>query len=366
MILLFADGTAFAGTSFGARRSVRGEVVFHTGMVGYVEALTDPSYRGQILALTYPLQGNYGVPAGPFESASIQVQGLIVHRHAALASHRTSELSLADWLCRHDVPAIEGVDTRRLTRYLRERGTLEGRLLADGDEQERDSDRAGDQDHVDMRHVLDLVAPSQVAEFAGGDLRVLLIDTGAKDSIARCLNAEGATVVRVPWSDPWERRLGEVDGVVLANGPGDPRRLAESESLQRVQEALRRELPTLGICLGHQWLAQAAGAAIYKLPYGHRSHNQPVIDRTTGRAYLTTQNHGYAVDATTLDAGFEPWFANLNDQSNEGLRHRDKPFRSVQFHPEASAGPRDTRFVFREFLRMAGESRVARRVPSSR
>ena len=364
MRLLFADGTTFAGRSFGASRSVRGEVVFHTGMVGYVEALTDPSYRGQLLALTYPLQGNYGVPDGPFESAEIQVHGLIVHRHAESPSHWTSRRSLGNWLKRHGVPAIEGVDVRSLTRYLRAGGTLDGQLVLDeGEGEPADRSRfAKSSPVVDMPRVLDLVTLDETVEIDGGELRILLVDTGTKESIGRSLHAAGASVVRVPWHHGWDRHLDDVDGVVLANGPGNPSRLAEPVNLDRIRQALRRDLPVFGICLGHQWLAQAVGGTVYKMQYGHRSHNQPVLDLTTRRAYLTTQNHGYAVDVSRLAADFEPWFTNLNDGSNEGIRHRHKPFRSVQFHPEAAAGPRDTRFMFDDFLRTAGEVKVQRAV----
>jgi carbamoyl-phosphate synthase small subunit len=367
MLLEFPDGTAFSGRAFGARRSVRGEVVFHTGMAGYVEALTDPSYRGQVLVLTYPLQGNYGVPDGPHESDRIQVQGLIVHRHAEAPSHRASVRTLGSWLAYEGVPAIEGVDTRALTRYLRQQGTLEGRLVArsdlsGGSSEDLRSAPAG----IEMSGVLDVVAPRIVTEHHGGDCRILLVDTGAKENIVRCLQERGASVVRVPWDHPWEEWLDRVDGVVLTNGPGSPARLAEPRHVHRVRAAIDREVPLFGICLGHQWLAQAAGATIHKMKYGHRSHNQPVVDLTTHRAYLTTQNHGYVVEASRLDSDFMPWFVNANDGSNEGIRHGRKPIRSVQFHPEAAAGPRDTRFLFDEFLTSVGESRVERRLSHER
>jgi len=359
MELVLADGTVFSGRSFGALCEARGEVVFNTGMVGYVETLTDPSYRGQILVATYPLQGNYGVPRGPFESARIQVQALIVHQLCHQPSHHTSLRTLGAWLESHGVPAMEGVDTRSLTRHLRRHGTIEGQLLLD--ERERKNSLGGDllvsPEAVEMADVIGVVAPKEVRHYPGGDLRILLVDTGAKENIVRCLQTLGATVIRVPWNDPWETYLDQVDGLMLTNGPGDPDQLSELIHLRRVRHALHAGIPLLAICLGHQWLALAAGGTVYKLKYGHRSQNQPVLDLTTRRAYLTSQNHGYAVDVAGLKDEWEPWFINLNDGSNEGIRHKTKPFRSVQFHPEAAAGPHDTRFLFEDFLRAAGECR---------
>jgi carbamoyl-phosphate synthase small subunit len=360
MELVLADGTVFSGRSFGALREAQGEVVFNTGMAGYVETLTDPSYRGQILVATYPLQGNYGVPRGPFESARIQVQAMIVHQHCQQPSHHTSVRTLGAWLKSHGVPAMEGVDTRSLTRHLRRHGTIEGQLLLDASEKQAclvAGDSPISPEAVEMANVISFVAPKEMRHYPGGELRILLVDTGTKENIVRCLQTLGATVLRVPWNDPWETYLDEVDGLMLTNGPGDPAQLSERIHLRRVQHALYSGIPILAICLGHQWLALAAGGKVYKLKYGHRSHNQPVLDLTTWRAYLTSQNHGYAVDVAGLEDEWEPWFINLNDGSNEGIRHKTKPLRSVQFHPEAAAGPHDTRFLFEDFLRATGECR---------
>jgi len=352
MRLLLADGAAVDGRAFGADREVCGEVVFNTGMTGYVETLTDPSYRGQILVLTYPLQGNYGVPDGPFESPRIQVEGLVVTRYSARGSHHALARSLGDWLKSQDVPAIEGVDTRTLTRRLREHGTMQGFLLRDPTtiETARESVRP-----VDMTRVADLVAQGEITRYLGGDTRVLVIDTGAKASIIRKLQARDASVIVAPFATRWEPLLDEVDGVLLTNGPGDPADLMPL--VERVRGILNRGLPVFGICLGHQLVALAAGARTYKLPYGHRSQNQPVMDIVTRRAYVTSQNHGYAVDGDTLPSDWAPWFVNLNDDTNEGIRHRDRPFRTVQFHPEAAPGPRDTEFLFDDFLQLAAEAR---------
>jgi carbamoyl-phosphate synthase small subunit len=360
MELVLADGTVFSGRSFGALRQAQGEVVFNTGMAGYVETLTDPSYRGQILVATYPLQGNYGVPEGPFESARIQVQALIVHHHCQRPSHHTAQRSLGAWLASQGIPAMEGVDTRSLTRHLRRHGTIAGQLLLDASEKQAclaAGDALTSPEAVEMAGVIGVVAPKEVRHYPGGELRILLVDTGAKENIVRCLQVLGATVIRVPWNYPWETYLQKVDGLMLTNGPGDPAQVAEHIHLHRVRHALHSGIPLLGVCLGHQWLALAAGGKVYKLKYGHRSHNQPVLDLTTQRAYLTSQNHGYAVDISGLANEWEPWFVNLNDGSNEGIRHKTRPFRSVQFHPEAAAGPRDTRFLFEDFLRTAGEFR---------
>jgi carbamoyl-phosphate synthase small subunit len=345
--LVLRDGARFSGTPFGAAESVRGEVVFNTGLSGYVETLTDPSYRGQILVLTYPLQGNYGVPAGPYESSRIQVQGLVVSRYSDRPSHHESVRSLGDWLRAEGVPAIEGVDTRAITRRLRAHGTMDGALLA------RD---AADPIGVDMAQVAILVSPREIVRHPGAGPRILVLDTGAKENIVRSLQRRSAAVTRAPAHGPWEPLLDEADGVVLTNGPGDPADLGAL--VERLRPVLARSVPVFGICLGHQLLALAAGGATYKMKYGHRSQNQPVLDLATRRAYVTSQNHGYAV-ADALPADWEPWFVNLNDGTNEGIRHRYRPFRSVQFHPEAAAGPKDTDFMFDDFLRMVGEMKVA-------
>jgi carbamoyl-phosphate synthase small subunit len=252
------------------------------------------------------------------------------------------------------------VDTRSLTRHLQRHGTIKGQLLFE-EHEKVDSLPPGDlparSEDVDMSSVVELVAAKEVTYYPGGELKILVIDTGTKENIIRCLQTFGATVIRVPWNHPWETYLNRIDGLMLTNGPGDPANL--SEPIERVRAALHCGIPIFGICLGHQLLALAAGAKTYKLKYGHRSHNQPVVDLITQRAYLTSQNHGYAVDVSPLANEWETWFVNLNDGSNEGIRHKSKPFRSVQFHPESAAGPRDTRFMFEDFLKLAGEFRTA-------
>ncbi|MEZ5597576.1 MAG: glutamine-hydrolyzing carbamoyl-phosphate synthase small subunit [Pseudomonadales bacterium] len=354
MRLILEDGTTYSGLSFGANRAVRGEVVFNTGMSGYVETLTDPSYRGQILVMTYPSIGNYGVPAeragqsldAPYESATIQVQGLVVQNYSTGFSHHAGLRSLGDWLKSQGIPAITGVDTRTLTRYLREAGTMPGLLLQDcGPHAVAESAAA-----VEMStEVFRLVAPPAARRYDGGERTVLLVDVGAKDNIVRSLLARGVSVLRAPWHDDLMQYWDEVDGVLIGNGPGDPQNL--QPLIGQVRQMLTKaDKPVFGICLGNQILALAAGASTYKLPYGHRGLNQPVQDLLTRRSFITSQNHGYAVDTASLPAGWEAWFVNINDGTNEGIRCRRGPFRGVQFHPEACPGPEDTAFLFDDFV----------------
>ncbi|HEY3357903.1 MAG TPA: glutamine-hydrolyzing carbamoyl-phosphate synthase small subunit [Polyangia bacterium] len=346
------------GHGFGAGRAVAGEVVFNTGMTGYVEALTDPSYRGQILVLTYPLVGNYGVPApraagtldGPYESDRIQVQGLVVQTYVAGYSHHAAVRSLGAWLAAEGVPAITGVDTRTLTRRLREHGTMRGWIVPAGSDLERARRGA---DSVDMKDVFRVVAPPAPVRYPGGPLRILLVDAGAKDHMARSLLARGATVVRAPFHADLAALAREADGVVIGNGPGDPKDCKALIEQTRVLLATYQK-PIFGICLGNQILALAAGGDTHKLPYGHRGVNQPVQDLLTRRCYITSQNHGYVVDEQALPPEWEPWFVNVNDGSNEGIRSRLKPFFSVQFHPEAHPGPEDARYLFDDFMRLVG------------
>jgi len=350
--LALEGAISFAGVPFGAARSVRGEVVFNTGMTGYVEALTDPSYRGQILVLTYPIQGNYGVPEGPFESEAIQVAGLVVTHYSEQPSHHRSVRTLGAWLDSQGVPALHSVDTRSLTRQLREHGSMPGAIQQGdvGDVQPHQTDTT--------IGLLDEVVRNQIITYPGGSLRILLIDTGAKQNIVRSLVGRGATVVRAPWNQNWESVVADVDGIMLSNGPGDP--VDAMPFAHRLSPILASDKPIFGICLGHQMLALAAAARCVTLPYGHRSVNQPVRDLSTGRCYITSQNHGHAVDAPTLGPEWREWFINLNDGTNEGFRHRFKEIRSVQFHPEASPGPTDTAFLFDEFLHIVATTKRGR------
>jgi carbamoyl-phosphate synthase small subunit len=357
--LLLEDGTEMSGRAFGAAGSVGGEVVFNTGMTGYVEALTDPSYCGQILVLTYPLVGSYGVPAprapdsleGPYESGRIQVQGLVVQSYVGKYSHHAATRSLGAWLEAEGVPGITGIDTRTLTRRLREYGTMKGWLVPAKDDATHARNAA---ETVDMKEeVFLLVAPKNVIRYEAGPLKVLLVDAGAKDNMVRSLLKRGSTVLRAPWHTDLAPLAAMCDGIVIGNGPGDPKDLMPLVTQVRSLLASYRK-PVFGICLGHQILALAAGGDTYKLPYGHRGVNQPVQDLLTRRCYITSQNHGYAVRQETLPADWEPWFVNVNDGTSEGIRARIQPFFSVQFHPEASPGPEDTSFLFDDFMRLVG------------
>jgi carbamoyl-phosphate synthase small subunit len=341
------DGTTFEGRSFGALRPVAGEVVFNTSMVGYPESLTDASYCGQVLALTYPLVGNYGVPAdaadegaiGRFESDRIHIEGLVVADYCPRHSHWSARRSLAQWLIEHDVPAITGIDTRALTQRLREKGTMLGVIRVD--------DRPVAFRDPNAENLVARVSIAQPRLYAarGAAKRVALIDVGVKHNIIRSLLARGLEVLRVPWDHDLSGE--RYDALVVSNGPGDPK--MAGAAVATIRTAIAAGTPTFGICLGHQLLALAIGADTYKLKYGHRSQNQPVRECGTDRCFVTSQNHGFAVDDRTLPAGWRPWFVNLNDGTSEGMRHETLPFASVQFHPEAAPGPVDTAFLFDQF-----------------
>lgn len=370
MKLVLEDGTTMVGQGFGAPRAVAGEVVFNTGMTGYVETLTDPSYKGQILTLTYPLVGSYGVPAprppgsldGPYESDRIQVQALVVQSYVDRYSHHAAVRSLGAWLAAEGIPAVTGIDTRTLTRKLREAGTMKGWLLPAEADVERAKRTA---DAVEMREeAFRAVAPRETIVHEGGKLKVLLIDAGAKDNIVRSLLERGVSVIRAPWHARIAELAQRADGILIGNGPGDPKDLGPLiEQLRGVLGTYQR--PIFGICLGNQILALAAGGDTYKLPYGHRGVNQPVQDLLSRRCYITSQNHGYAVDDESLPADWEPWFVNINDGTNEGIRSRLKPFFSVQFHPEATPGPKDAAYLFDDFLRLCGAMQPAAADPGA-
>lgn len=342
------DGSVFWGFSFGAAKSVAGEVVFNTSMMGYPESLTDPSYYGQILVLTFPLVGNYGVPESEiisglerwYESSQIQILGLVVSEYSFDYRHWNAGKSLAQWLAAHNIPALYGIDTRMLTKRLRDEGTMLGRMLFFTEEL-----------HFYDPNLINLVAKvsvSEPVEYGSGEKTVILVDCGVKNNIIRSLVQRGLCVRRVPWNCDFSAE--KFDGILISNGPGDPKMCRETIAIIRKQ--LERDIPVFGICMGNQILALAAGADTYKLKFGHRSQNQPCVETGTRRCYITSQNHGFAVDGRTLPAGWEPWFVNANDGTNEGIRHVNKPFMSVQFHPEAAPGPVDTGILFDDFIRM--------------
>jgi carbamoyl-phosphate synthase small subunit len=348
--LILRDGSEFIGRSFGYEGGAAGELVFHTAMTGYPESLTDPSYKGQILVATYPLIGNYGVPGRAtendifryWESDRIQVSGLVVAEYSECYSHWNAQMSLAQWLVEHKVPAISGIDTRALTKRIRQEGTMLAKIVFSDDISWRDPN------HEDL---VGQVAIRQKMFYGQGKNRIMLVDCGIKNNIIRCLLERDTTLVRVPYDydfnqDPW-------DGLFLSNGPGDPK--INAATIANLRKALAGHKPIMGVCLGSQLLALAAGADTYKLAYGHRSHNQPVIMSGTNRCVITSQNHGFAIDRETLPSGWEVSFENANDGTCEGIRHKEKPFFAVQFHPEASGGPIDTEFLFDEFLKLVAD-----------
>ena len=342
MRLYLGDGSHFEGESFGADVESFGEVVFNTGMTGYVESLTDPSYAGQILVCTYPLIGNYGVPhADKFESNKIQIAGLVVAEYSAEYSHHDAVLSLSEWLKANDIPAIQGVDTRALTKRLRERGVMLGSLSEMAPKKFVDPNE---------NNLVAKVSISEPVTYGTGKVKIIAVDCGMKESIARSLARPGVELKRVPWDYDFTNE--KYDALFISNGPGDP--VTCALTIEHIRDAMKRKKPILGICLGNQLLALAAGASTYKLKYGHRGQNQPCIESGSGRCYITSQNHGFAVDEKSLPADWLPWFTNANDGSNEGIRHKKMPWRSVQFHPEASPGPTDTKWIFDEFLSSLG------------
>lgn len=376
--LILSDGTVFRGRSFGYEKPVAGEVVFNTAMTGYPESLTDPSYAGQLMTLTYPLVGNYGVP--PFtieanglatfmESEKIHAEAIIVSDYSENYSHWNAVESLADWLKREQVPGITGIDTRELTKVLREHGVMMGRIVFDDamDNGEWRMDNYGEVNYVDRVSCKDIIVyaggesktfpvstpmeelNSQLSIFHSQLKKVVLVDCGVKTNILRCLLKRGVEVIRVPWDYDFNGL--QFDGLFISNGPGDPDTC--DAAVQNIRRAMQNEkLPIFGICMGNQLLSKAGGAKIYKLKYGHRSHNQPVRMVGTNRCFITSQNHGYAVDNNTLGADWEPLFVNMNDGSNEGIRHKRNPWFSAQFHPEAASGPTDTEFLFDEFVKL--------------
>ena len=380
--LILDDGSRFHGKSFGYEKPVAGEVVFNTAMTGYPESLTDPSYAGQLMTLTYPLVGNYGVP--PFtiepnglatfmESERIHAEAIIVSDYSEDFSHWNAVESLADWLKREQVPGITGIDTRELTKVLREHGVIMWRIVFDDVENEIDNSQLTIDNYEDVNYV-DRVSCKEIIVYTGKESplhfpittptaqlncqlstvncqlkRVVLLDCGVKSNILRCLLKRDVEVIRVPWDYDYNEL--EFDGLFISNGPGDPDTC--DAAVQNIRRAMKNEkLPIFGICMGNQLLSKAGGAKIYKLKYGHRSHNQPVRMVGTERCFITSQNHGYAVDNTTLTEDWEPLFINMNDGSNEGIKHKRNPWFSAQFHPEAASGPTDTEFLFDEFVKL--------------
>lgn len=347
--LILDNGTVFTGKSFGYEKPIAGEVVFSTAMTGYPESLTDPSYAGQLLTITFPLVGNYGVPpkglsnqlSSFYESDKIYAEALIISDYSHDYSHWNAERSLSQWLIDEKVPGIYGIDTRELTKILREKGSMKGKIVFDNENEIEFSD-------PNLINQVARVSCKEVITYGNGKKHVVLVDCGVKHNIIRCLLKRNVTVIRVPWN--YDFNTLEFDGLFISNGPGNPDLC--DKTVDNIRKAMQTGKPIFGICMGNQLLSKAGGASIYKLKYGHRSHNQPVRMEGTNRCFITSQNHGYAVDNNTLDNEWEPLFINMNDNTNEGIRHKTKPFFSAQFHPEASSGPTDTEFLFDEFVNM--------------
>ncbi|MDR0538977.1 MAG: glutamine-hydrolyzing carbamoyl-phosphate synthase small subunit [Spirochaetaceae bacterium] len=371
--LVLEDGARFDGYIFGLPRPAAGEVVFTTAMTGYPQALTDPSFRGQILVSTYPLVGNYGVPLQPngepfvdqygipahFESERIQVSAFVTAEHCENPSHFAGRYSLAAWLEKNGIPGISGIDTRALTKRLRERGVMRGHIVIEDDGRKTAKNTANSSaQNLDtytafpQHNLVADVSCTGVIHYKQQTMlsvpapRIALVDCGAKANILRCLLSRGAEIIRVPWDYDFSSL--DCDGIFLSNGPGDPK--ACGKTIASLRKLFSSGKPVFGICLGVQLMALAAGADTYKLPYGHRSANQPCIESGTDRCYITSQNHGYAVRAETLPNDWEVWFTNANDGTVEGIRAKNAPWSAVQFHPEGCPGPRDTEFLIDRFL----------------
>jgi carbamoyl-phosphate synthase small subunit len=360
--LILEDGSVFDGVGFGYPSEIAGEVVFNTGMVGYTETLTDPSYRGQILCMTYPLVGNYGVPSFDikdeyglpkfFESDNIQVKALLIHDLSDIASHWSCTKTLDQWLHEEKIPGIYGIDTRALTKKLRVHGVMMGAVVVSesSDIDEARLKRALASAKYEGLNFMPEVSTSEPKEYGDKDKEcIVVLDTGVKYSIIRNIMRTGYRVVRLPWNATYDQIMSyNPKGVVISNGPGDPK--VCTDTIKTASKLIKESTPTLGICLGNQILALAGGADTYKLKFGHRGQNKPCVDRRNNQVYVTSQNHGYGIDPKTLGkTGFKVWFENADDDTVEGIEHKSKPIIAVQFHPEASPGPYDCMYVFDRF-----------------
>ena len=398
--LILSDGTSFTGQSFGADTNADGEVVFNTGMVGYNESLTDPSYRGQILTFTYPLIGNYGVPSEEineygfsknFESEDIHVRAVICSQVSEHYSHHEAAMSFPEWLKKHNIPGITGVDTRALTKKLREKGVMLGRVVQEELKDSSFQESKQDQSVEDQSQKMDIKDPnlenlvaevscSEVVAYESpldtrcelrscatrgdteGQLTIVAYDCGIKRNILRSFLKRGVKVIRVPWNFNLQSADFKYDGVFISNGPGDPKMC--TETINQVRWAVEQGIPTFGICLGNQILALAMGDDYFKMKYGHRGANQPCVElnqsgEKTDRCIITSQNHGFAIKGENLPAGWHTWWVNANDGTAEGIRHESGKFFSVQFHPEATPGPEDANYLFDEFLAVVKMGMVA-------
>jgi carbamoyl-phosphate synthase small subunit len=371
-MLILEDGTIFEGMGFGYSTTVFGEAVFNTGMTGYTEALTDPSYNGQILTLTYPLVGNYGV-SDPLardadgilknvESENIQARGLVVHELSLTASHWNMLLTLDEWLYNEKIPGISGIDTRELTTKLRTEGVMMSALQVsdipiDAKELKKKLESAKKYNDEEFMNVVSTKEPQT---FGTESESIVVIDTGVKNAILRNVRNLGYKVIKVPWNSSFEKILAyNPKGVIFSNGPGDPIKCLET--MKTAKEIIEKDIPTLGICLGAQILGLAGGASTYKLKYGHRGQNKSCINLDNNQVYVTSQNHGYCIDPKSLkNTDFKLWFSNADDNTVEGIKHKQKQIIAVQFHPEASPGPFDCMYIFEELKKLIGEGNAKR------
>lgn len=338
--LVLETGETFQGRSSAILDQFHyGEVVFNTGMVGYVESLTDPSYAGQILVFTYPLIGNYGVQnAKEWESQKIHVKGVVMSELAPFYSNQSAELSLTSWLEKQNIPYLVGADTRAITKRLRMQGVIPGAITSATNHPSQFENFAG-------INWVEQVSIKEPREYGSGEKLIIVIDCGIKENILRSLLEFPVRLKRVPHNYDFTEEA--YDGIFISNGPGDPTHC--QETIRILQKAFKKQKPIFGICLGTQLMALAAGAKTYKLPFGHRSHNQPCLLLGSEKSFLTSQNHSYAIEEKTLPKDWKVSFRNLNDQSIEGIEHQELPFFSVQFHPEAAPGPMDTTWLFKKF-----------------
>ena len=362
--LIFDDGTVIDGEGFGFPTTAFGEIVFNTGMVGYTEALTDPSYNGQLLTLTYPLVGNYGIPdpaitdedgiSKYFESDKIQIRGLIIHELSLTASHWNLSMTLDEWMYNEKIPGISGIDTRALTVKLSNSGVMMGALVVSDSEidVEEVKKQLASATHYDSEQFMDEVSTKQEKTFGTEEQTVVIVDTGAKNAIIRNVREIGYKAILVPWDTPYEKIMSyNPKGVVLSSGPGDPQKCPDT--ITAVKKLIENNVPTLGICLGAQIIGIAGNTDTYKLKYGHRGQNKPCINLENNQVYVTSQNHGYGIKPESLEkSDFKLWFTNADDKTVEGIKHKTQNCIAVQFHPEASPGPFDCKYVFDELRKL--------------
>jgi len=371
--LILDDGAVFDGIGFGFPTTAIGEIVFNTGMVGYPETLTDPSYGGQILTLTYPLVGNYGVPNPEikdddgiqkfFESDKIQVRGLVIHELSLVASHWNLSMTLDEWLYHEKIPGISGIDTRALTTKLRSKGVMMAALVVSDNEidVEQVKNKLAAATNYNSEEFMDQVSTKSEQVFGNEKESVVIIDVGTKNAILRSIRNIGYKVIKVPWDTSIEKILSyKPKGVVISNGPGDPQKCPET--IKTAKSLIEKNIPTLGICLGAQILGLAGQASTYKLKYGHRGQNKSCVNLDNNQVYVTSQNHGYCISPESLkDSEFDLWFTNADDKTVEGIKHKKQKCIAVQFHPEASPGPYDCKFIFEELKHLMGEGKSAKK-----